>query len=138
MGKGLVYLLGGFLALTPLKSVLPQESSNEVKKEVVGMLENYWDKEFALTEESLEKEISKWPQKLADYMQNISYYKTKRVGNVIAFYMPSSNSYFIPSLKLNSENFRETMGELQDTIYTKADLGFLKRLARNPFALADG
>ena len=135
MKKGLAYLLGGFLALTPLKSVLPQENPREIKKEVASILENCWDKEFMLTKETLEKEISKWPQNLADYMQNINYYKTKRVGNVIAFYMPISNSYFIPSLKLNSENFNETMGELQDTIHTKTDLAFLKGVNHYNLAL---
>ncbi|MDP3966212.1 MAG: hypothetical protein Q8Q04_01640 [archaeon] len=126
MSGGWGYLLGGFLALAPLENILSQDDSSKVKEKVVSMLENYWNKEISLTKESLEKEISKWPQNLADYMRNINYFKTEKVGDVIASYNPRSNTYFIPALKINSDNFGEKMGELQNKVHTKTDLNFLK------------
>jgi hypothetical protein len=154
MNKVATALFSTVLCLSPLKNSISQQDISQqdvsqqdnnkddyvIKKEVSTLLDTYWDKNWTLKESDLEKEISKWPQELADYMKDLKYIHVPLYvdipngGILVAYYMHTVNSYYIPIMRLNTDNYEYLMNGLDNPVTSNANLNFLKNV--NYYGLA--
>ena len=121
---GILLSAGTILGQTQSTQSLSEEYIKKLslEKEVTALLDSCWNKEFHVTEKDLEKEISKWPQELADYMKDVTFILTPRRGDIVASFMLSTNTYFIPYMRINADNFPHVMKNLRDTVHTNEDI----------------